>query len=72
MLRTFYLLLLMLFTFDFPRGRTVDAETGVRASTGIVNRDDDQSNRVRKFIRHPIRANSLINREIIREEILVY
>lgn len=65
----------MLFTFDFPRGRTVDAETSVRASTGI-NRDDNQSNRVRKFLLFVIpfiRANSLDRlTEIIREEILVY
>ncbi|XP_076752997.1 uncharacterized protein LOC143424664 [Xylocopa sonorina] len=44
MWKTYCPLLLMLCTFDFPRGRLAAAEP-VRASAGLVNRDDDTSHR---------------------------
>ncbi|CAL7943717.1 unnamed protein product [Xylocopa violacea] len=44
MWKTFCPLLLMLCTFDFPRDRLAAAEP-VRASGGLVNRDDDSSHR---------------------------
>ncbi|XP_017758484.1 PREDICTED: uncharacterized protein LOC108549566 [Eufriesea mexicana] len=44
MWKTFYLLLLMLFTFDFPRDSLAGAEP-VRANAELVPRDDDQNHR---------------------------